>query len=67
MTNLLDDDPVLFGRERARLQEHNWACAMFSWAVSELRRVKRKTSNVIAIEDALTYQLMNWEASNGPH
>jgi hypothetical protein len=63
----MNDLPVLLGQQRARLQDFNWATAMFGWAFAELRRVKAKISDVAVIEDAITEQLENWEPSNGPN
>jgi hypothetical protein len=63
--------PYLVGVERARLQDHNWATAFFSWAYSELHITERAVAGNLknkrlsrALCDqraAIAEQLENWE------
>jgi hypothetical protein len=62
---------ALAGIDRARLQDWNWACATFTWAVASLRLTQRacglRPNNKrlrMAAEDtlaAISEQLENWE------
>jgi hypothetical protein len=68
MTN---DFPSLAGTERWRIEDWNWACGMFSWATSKLRRIEayaaahplneRVWQAADNTADAITEQLMDWE------
>jgi hypothetical protein len=69
--------PSLVGPERARIEDFNWASGMFSWAIKELRVTQSMAASdpdnqklriaLINTEEAIWYQLENWEPSNGPN
>jgi hypothetical protein len=73
----MDNLPSLIGRERARIEDFNWACALFTWAMWELEKTlwmaiaaKDNQGLWAAAEDteaAIIEQLTNWEPSNGPN
>jgi len=65
----MNELPSLTGTERARLEDHNWATATFTWANSELARLitQRKWSEAADTENAIIEQLENWEPRNGPN
>ncbi len=73
----VENFPSLVGIERARLEDHNWAVATFSWAYGELRRLQKLAARRLDdsslrdasadTEAAILEQLENWGPSNGPH
>jgi hypothetical protein len=70
----MTDFPSLAGIERARLEDFNWACAMFSWATSKLRRIEayaaahplneRVWHAADDTREAITEQLADWEPTH---
>jgi hypothetical protein len=73
----MNDFPFLVGAARDRAEDSNHATGLFSWAVRELNKTinaaERHPKNyklLVAARDtaeAITEQLVRWEASNGPH
>jgi hypothetical protein len=68
--------PSLIGTERVRIEDFNWATALFTWAVAELDKTLRMaiaSDNQRlwdAAEDtkaAIIEKLTEWEPSNGPN
>jgi hypothetical protein len=47
---MMEDFPFLTGIDRARFQEHAWSVAVFSWAMSELNRVKHPETDALLRE-----------------
>jgi len=64
----------LTGIQRARAEDFNWACATFTWAVGELRRLKnletvrpsdcRLRDAAADTGAAILEQLENWKPSH---
>jgi hypothetical protein len=67
----LNNFPSLAGTERARLEDWNWATALFTWAVGELRKTetaitarplnRRLRAAAADTADAITEKLEEWQ------
>jgi hypothetical protein len=72
-----DGLPSLAGEQRAMNQDFNWACATFTWAFGELRRLQNLATarpSDVRLRDAaadtaaaISEQLENWEPSHQPN
>jgi hypothetical protein len=69
--------PSLAGTERARIEDFNWACGLFTWAMWELEKTLRMAiaagdnpglwRAAEDTKDAIIEKLTEWEPSNGPN
>jgi len=60
---MVNNQPSLVGRDRAKAQHHNDDCAAFTWGVGELRKLKSKNE-----ADIIKDQLNQWDVfASGPH